>query len=292
MKNDLNFSTKPCNICRATNTDIVFQHTAFTIVRCKNCKLTYADEHMSNEDFLSYYTGDYYGRTYKFCQENIAFKIAKNYLDEFCRFDNFLIGKGRLLDLGCARGSFIRELIKSETGSRWEAEGIDINPYEITLGQLNNAPVRLGNIVTMDIPSNSYDVVTCFSILEHLQDPRKALQNIARSLKTNGKIFLIVPNADSLILALGRLLSYIPSKTYYRLAQQIYHENHLYYFNRDTITRILQNSGFRPQKIYCLPSYFENHPGNFCIALGSTILRFFSRSMKRQSMLAAIAEKY
>jgi 2-polyprenyl-3-methyl-5-hydroxy-6-metoxy-1,4-benzoquinol methylase len=284
-------SIKPCNICSSTEVKKICNLTNFAIVCCKNCGLVYADEHLKEKDLRSFYTGDYYDQSYIYCQNDIDTRIAIDYLHEFYWIDKLIPVGGRVLDFGCARGSFIKVLMESELGSRWEGEGIDINPYEIELGQSKKLPVHLINPLIRDKPPESYDAVTCFSVLEHTQNPKHTLKNLARVLKSKGKLLIIVPNYDSLILRLGRLISSPYHSRLQKFTEMIFHKGHLYYFSQRTLCRILKDAGFQTLKTYFRPSYLESYPYGPFIALGSTLLRNFSRILHRQTMLVAIADK-
>jgi Methyltransferase domain len=59
-------------------------------------------------------------------------------------------------------------------------------------------PARLGAMVKMDItdiqyPDNSFDVIYCSHVLEHVPDDRKAMRELARVLKPSGWAILAVP---------------------------------------------------------------------------------------------------
>lgn len=42
-------------------------------------------------------------------------------------------------------------------------------------------------------PDNSYDVIICTQVLEHIEEPQKAINDFYRVLKPNGKLFLTAP---------------------------------------------------------------------------------------------------
>ena len=101
-------------------------------------------------------------------------------------------GKGRirLLEAGCGARSYFR--FRGEV----EAFGIDISAEELS----KNANLQhkiLGDIQTHDLPRNYFDVVICWDVLEHLSQPRLALENMFSSLKPNGVLILGFPNPMS-----------------------------------------------------------------------------------------------
>ena len=47
------------------------------------------------------------------------------------------------------------------------------------------------------VPRESFDVITCFDVLEHLYDPRRVMAKVGEWLKPGGVFYVLVPNADS-----------------------------------------------------------------------------------------------
>lgn len=48
----------------------------------------------------------------------------------------------------------------------------------------------VGSVLNLPIENNNYDVVTLFMVLEHIEDPQKAIMEIARVLKPKGLLLL------------------------------------------------------------------------------------------------------
>ena len=49
------------------------------------------------------------------------------------------------------------------------------------------------NIVAIDEPDDSYDIVICYHILEHIENDLKAMKELKRILKPGGKCFIQTP---------------------------------------------------------------------------------------------------
>lgn len=54
-------------------------------------------------------------------------------------------------------------------------------------------PDVLGDICNIPVADESIDAVICWSVLEHVQDPAKAVKEIYRILKNEGKVLVSVP---------------------------------------------------------------------------------------------------
>ena len=84
---------------------------------------------------------------------------------------------GDLLDVGCAFGRFLE---RARHHSR--VEGMDISAYAPGLARemLPDLPLHHAPIETF-APGRTFDVVTCFDVLEHVPDLDMALQRLRAS---------------------------------------------------------------------------------------------------------------
>lgn len=60
------------------------------------------------------------------------------------------------------------------------------------------APVGVADVHALPIRGRSFGFVTCFEVLEHLDDPEMAVAEFARVLRPGGRLFLSVPNDEGL----------------------------------------------------------------------------------------------
>lgn len=102
---------------------------------------------------------------------------------------------GRALDVGCGDGSFLASLAQ---------QGWDVVGSELSQSIAATAESRLGDRVHVGplekacFAPASFDLVTFWHVLEHLEDPTLALTEARRLVKANGHIIVAVPNIDSL----------------------------------------------------------------------------------------------
>lgn len=87
----------------------------------------------------------------------------------------------RVLDIGCAKGFLVKDLMLKCPGL--ECFGVDISSYAVThceeqvIGRLH-----VGNMTTLPFPDNSFDVVLCINTLHNLEiaGVHQALKEISR----------------------------------------------------------------------------------------------------------------
>jgi 2-polyprenyl-3-methyl-5-hydroxy-6-metoxy-1,4-benzoquinol methylase len=100
---------------------------------------------------------------------------------------------GRLLDIGCSTGSFVKAAI--DCG--FHAEGIDICEPTVEAGQRLGLPLAVRDVIR-DEMKREYDVVTLWATLEHLADPMSTLRRASDLLRCGGLLVVSVPNYASL----------------------------------------------------------------------------------------------
>jgi 2-polyprenyl-3-methyl-5-hydroxy-6-metoxy-1,4-benzoquinol methylase len=105
--------------------------------------------------------------------------------------DNLLIGsKKTALDIGCAYG--YTSAMLEEMG--YETCSIDVSKWSLNQAKNNTH----GNLLNCDaqtrlpFKNRSFDIVTCFDVLEHLENPEKAFQQMLESCR--GVLVCTTPN--------------------------------------------------------------------------------------------------
>jgi len=104
-----------------------------------------------------------------------------------------------ILDVGTGTGVLIPHLIQA-VGSSGSVTAIDYAEEMVQIckskyAHLENVNVRLQDVEEDDLPSESFDAVTCFGLFPHLGQKEKALRNINEALKPGG--LLIIAHALS-----------------------------------------------------------------------------------------------
>jgi ubiquinone/menaquinone biosynthesis C-methylase UbiE len=100
-----------------------------------------------------------------------------------------------LLDCGCASGSITIGLAKAVAPG--SATGVDVSEVEIERAKARaeqegagNVRFVVGSVYELDFEDSSLDAVFGHNVLEHLSEPRRAVQEMHRVLKPGGVIGL------------------------------------------------------------------------------------------------------
>ena len=133
----------------------------------------------------------------------------------------------RILDVGCAAGSFLfaaKDRCTSLTGfepdrSMWEAAG-----RRLPRSKLLNSVFQPSRIA-----GSRFDLIAASHVLEHVPDPVGFLRGLLEALETRGVLFLEVPNEDA--------------ETISALAAGPAGRMHLYFFDPKRLTAVVEAAG-------------------------------------------------
>lgn len=102
----------------------------------------------------------------------------------------------RVLDAGCGVGYGCEMLLSAGAA---EVVGIDNSSAALELARSSvSGSVRweLGNVASLPYDDDSFDVVVCFEVIEHVDEQEQALDELARVLRSDGLLFISSPNRD------------------------------------------------------------------------------------------------
>jgi SAM-dependent methyltransferase len=102
---------------------------------------------------------------------------------------------GSLLDAGCGTGEFLDEMRRAG----WKVHGLERDASASAWAREHlQLPVETGSLQDLDSSHSSFDAITLWHVLEHLYDPRGALEILHRRLGAKGFLLIAVPNAAAL----------------------------------------------------------------------------------------------
>lgn len=129
-----------------------------------------------------------------------------------CATANFLLtGKRhiKLLEAGCGSATHIK------FNADVYAVGIDISREQLEKNDMVQEKI-LGDIQDCILPEREFDVVICWTVLEHLSKPKDALLNIFHTIKPQGLLILAFPNLLSIKGLLTKITPFWFHEAFYR----------------------------------------------------------------------------
>jgi SAM-dependent methyltransferase len=262
-----------CGICGGGTLNHQFSSHGTSIARCADCGLMMRNPQPSDAELAAIYgdqyflgseltSGDAYEETFK-----VKRQTASAYLDEIearLGIDRSRCRGLRLLELGPGLGCLLVEA----AGRGYDVTGIEFSASAARSAnnRLGSARVLQGDIKSVQLAEESFDVAVLADVIEHAREPLKDLQQIWRFLRPGGLLFIAVPSLDSWSARLMRE-RWMEFKT-----------EHLFYFDRSTIRLLLLKSGFKRIHIATdwktlTPEYIIHHFNRFRVPFASAAVR-------------------
>ena len=193
MNKQLSLENVNCNLCgfdcysfmyKRPDNWLWLEDFEYSVVKCSNCGLVYLNPRPTIESSYKYYPEDFY----------INYEQDK-YLDRYPIQTKYLpkLSNEKVLDLGCARGNFLKYLKKMYPGI--QVYGVDPNADKINY---ENIKFYKKDLMSCNFEDSFFDIVTAWFVLEHVYNPRECFSEVNRILKPGGKFIFSVPNFRSL----------------------------------------------------------------------------------------------
>jgi len=143
---------------------------------------------------------------------------------------------GRFLAIGCGAGLELE--LAREAG--FTVEGYDVDA-EITkeVSERIGVPVYSGDFAELNLPDAHYDCMFLDQVLEHPKDPAAYLREIGRLLKSDGVVYIGVPNLASFSSMLKTLQGRLGLKKSGR-GNHYDTDHHLFYYRPQVLRKILE----------------------------------------------------
>lgn len=129
---------------------------------------------------------------------------AKDYKSQ--TFEMLEVRPGQtILDVGCGTGDDARAL-GALVGARGRVIGVDNSEAAIAeamrRSEGSTAPVefRLGDALELNLPSDEFDCARADRVLQHVEDPSRALDELVRVTRPGGKVAVFEPDWDALVV--------------------------------------------------------------------------------------------
>ena len=207
-----------CRICNSEKLKVIKRLAHHKLIECKTCGIIFLDPFPESNKVKKQYEKDdlrnsqYYesNRPYDIISFAKRWKIIEDVIKKRPK---------KILDYGCSTGNFI--------------EASKIRGYKVQGKELNKRSIEIckskGFDVSSKISARDFDLIHAGDLIEHVTDPREFLTEVTDYLKPKGHLVISTPD-------FGNIFAH---------KIQIKPAEHLYYFTRKSMKRLLEEKGYK-----------------------------------------------
>lgn len=183
----------------------------------------------SLNDYSLLYPANYYKQT-----KGVSVIFEKLFLRERKALVEAFKKKGKLLDIGCGEGKFLEAMGKNG----WLVFGIEPSASFEDAPMKKEINLQQNRLTANHFENESFDVITLWQVLEHLDTPKEYLGIIRNILRKDGVLVISVPNLESLQFRFSR-------HKWFHLDLP----RHKWYFTVPALSKLLRECHFQVKKI-------------------------------------------
>jgi SAM-dependent methyltransferase len=207
--------------------------SGYDVVACHTCGFVYADTSATQEDYNKFYEQmSKYSDPATGTGSGALAWDAERLRDTAAMVARFLdSSEARILDLGCAGGGLLSCLRVLGFNN---SIGVDPSATCVRAVKALGLDAMQGAIGSLTLPPRSFDCIILSGVLEHLRDLHGAMEGLMPLLKTNGLLYIEVPDATA-------YAEYLYSPF------QDFNTEHINHFSQSTLRRLVGRFGLSPE---------------------------------------------
>lgn len=230
----------PCNLCGASDVEVLAdldrEGKPLRTTICRKCGLVWSNPRPAEEDVRRYYSReyrlDYKGRATPSLR-HVA-RSGRGALNRYLALAPHIKRGDRILDAGAGGGEVVYVL--RQLG--FDALGLEPDEhYARHARETLGVPMVTGFVQDAVFARGSFNAISMFHALEHVEDPSAILLRLRDWMVDGGVLLIEVPNVEAENIAPGHR----------------FHFAHFYNFNRSTLEALGRKAGFEPMHTLTSP---------------------------------------
>lgn len=228
-----------CSLCQTpAPLNSIFVRERFSYRMCPTCGLIYPSPR-PRASYLEeqYVTGRFAASFHDLYLPSAPYRMATIFRERVEEILAPRVPKGRILDVGASTGHFLAVAV----AHGYDGYGVEPNPEmaRFAATELGLSNIFCGALEDARYPSDSFDAITLWDVLEHVPDPGTLLAEARRVLRPEGWLFAYTENVDSFNLLITREFS-----------EMISPDVHLRHYSARTFRREFEQAGFHVEDVY------------------------------------------
>ncbi len=238
-------SDSSCPLCEKKNVKRKFKMPQYSIFYCLTCKVefnaNFPPKNSAKESFSEEYYLELQKEAFSDQMENHMLDPSIEFYQKRLRQVEGLAEGRRLLDVGAGFGTFLR----TAYDAGWDVEGVEISPFGSEfIRNKYGFNIYTESLTSLKLEDNSYDVISFWDSIEHMDLPGRQLIKAYQLLKKDGILILTSDNYKSLMSFLGRLSYSLSFGKLTYPVERFFIPYNKTYFNHDNMRDLLQKIGY------------------------------------------------
>ncbi len=179
-----------CPLCGASGREVHIPFPDIPVVRCSSCGFMYSERLMDDDSLSEYYRKGFGSDRHRQGQ----------YIN--ARINAWAIGHlapvgdiHSFLDVGAGYGFLLQQMT---TRQKIPSVGVELSEQEARYGQEQlGVDIRNGILAKSGLLKDSFDLVACFEVIEHIPDPPAFLNELLSYVKPGGYLLVMTDNFES-----------------------------------------------------------------------------------------------
>ncbi|MDF1851306.1 MAG: class I SAM-dependent methyltransferase [Verrucomicrobiales bacterium] len=234
-----------CPLCNGTKHKPWREKDGYHVVECEDCSFIFIQDYPSAD-----YLRKFYAPTYQ--PEGDTFIPAGGFLRKlkYLAFSKWIASKFpkdkpiKTFEIGCGQGDFLSSV---KDNPRFDARGVDYAEAPLAYAQSRGLNAQKGDIQSMGIEDDTFDLVVALHVLEHVHDLNQTLGEIYRILRPGGMLFAIVPS-----------VTHFKAKIAGQSWKYLGPPGHMWYLSPQTFAKFVTKAGFS-EILHCSHFYHRAH---------------------------------
>lgn len=220
-----------CPLCHEGKPIFYASVSQHKYLRCTLCGVAYLERMPGNIELAIFYN-----KSFQVDRDSQGKKVDRNSGRLLAMLSQLLPEKGRLLEIGCSYGHFLRRARQSG----WQVQGVEISHVAADWAREEfGIPVCSGTLdQVFPALETLYDVVVMLHVLEHDPEPARLISQVRRLLRPGGILVVKTPNCSSWI-------AHVCGRTWEWLTPPA----HIYLFSPVSLRLLLEQADFHIESL-------------------------------------------